>query len=72
MREWKPLHAEDVVYPMNVDFYINGVKSTSSYSLRFIADTYKPYIVGASPSGEYSFVGRVYYLMVRAGKRTER
>ena len=53
------------MYPMNADFYINGVKSTSAYSLRLIVDTYKPYIVGASPSGKDGFVGRVFYLMVR-------
>lgn len=59
------------MYPMNADFYINGVKSTSAYSLRFIVDTYKPYIVGASPSGQDGFVGRVFYLMVRVMERSE-
>lgn len=65
-------NAEDVVYPMNADFYINGVMSTSVYSLRFIVDTYKPYIVGMSPSGKDGFVGRVFNLMVRLEERNER
>ena len=57
--------ADDDIYPMIADFYINGEKSVTASSLRFLTHDRENYFLGASPLGKNPFVGRIYYFMVK-------
>ena len=49
---------------MVADFYINGEKSVTASSLRFLTHDRENYFLGASPLGKNPFVGRIYYFMI--------